>query len=252
MEIGLKQNQIKSSNSLNSSLDKLYNSAEKLSSGKRINKASDDPAGLVISEKLRSHIVAIEQELKQIDSRIDRLNTADGRLEQMNESLIRIRELAITAANDSGADSQSMAAINRAVEFERRYFNRLAEQVKTDFGGSACGDSNSAESSRNIGELGPMDATVEETIESIDRKLAEVNRARGEIGAEIKNHYESRREELLIELGNIGGARSAITDVDMAAEYMRFINQKIAVESQAVFLAQTKPSADIVIRLLGI
>ncbi len=253
METRLRPNLSINPDKSNANIDKLRKSAEKLASGKRINKASDDPAGLIISEKMRAHIAAIEQELKQIDNRINRLEIADERLHQMGESLIRIRELVITAANESTVDQQSLAAINQAIEYERRNFNRLAEEAAADNIESQNDDGGSADAPEKMAELAVSDATdATRAIETIDRKLIEVNRIRGEIGAEIKNKQQSRREELLLELGNLSSARSAIVDVDMAAEFAHWVNQKIVIESQLAFRAQTKPTANLVSRLLGV
>jgi len=253
VEIMLKPGRSASPNNINLGIDKLHKSAEKLASGRRINKASDDPAGLIISEKMRANITAIEQELKQIDGQINRLEIADEHFDRMGESLIRIRELVITAANESIVDRQSMAAINQAIENERRNFNRLVEEVAADDIQSPNGNCDADSRPEKMAELSLANAAeATKAIETIDRKLAEVNRIRGEIGAEIKNNRQSMREELLLKLGNLSSARSAIVDVDTAAEFNRFVNQKIMIESQLAFRAQTKPSADLVSRLLGV
>lgn len=88
-------------NRLNKNGKQLNTSIEKLSSGLRINQASDDSAGLAISEKMRGQIRGLEQAQRNIQDGISLIHTAEGGLEEITNSLQRIRELAIQAGNDT-------------------------------------------------------------------------------------------------------------------------------------------------------
>jgi len=86
---------------LDSSQKRLGDSIEKLSSGLRINKAGDDPAGLAISEKLRSQIRGVRRAALNAQDGISLLQTAEGALSEVHDMLHRMRELAVQAANDT-------------------------------------------------------------------------------------------------------------------------------------------------------
>ncbi|GAA4718455.1 flagellin [Brevibacillus fulvus] len=77
------------------------NAMEKLSSGLRINKAADDAAGLAISEKMRAQIRGLEQASRNIQDGISLIQTAESALGSIHDSLQRMRELAVQAANDT-------------------------------------------------------------------------------------------------------------------------------------------------------
>ena len=88
-------------NSLNSNNNKLQKTIKALSTGLRINSASDDAAGLAISEKMRSQISGLNAAIRNSQDGISFLQTAEGALEQINSMLQRMRELSVQAANDS-------------------------------------------------------------------------------------------------------------------------------------------------------
>lgn len=90
---------------LTSSNQTLNEAQERLSSGKRINTAADDAAGLAISEKLRQGLRGLQQAQRNAQDGISVLQTAEGGLESINDKLQRIRELAVQSANDSLTNS---------------------------------------------------------------------------------------------------------------------------------------------------
>lgn len=83
----------------------MQKSLEKLSSGYRINKASDDAAGLAISEKMRGQIKGLKQATRNAQDGISLIQTAEGALNETHSILQRMRELAVQSANDSNSDS---------------------------------------------------------------------------------------------------------------------------------------------------
>ncbi len=88
-------------NALGRTNNSLQNVIKQLSTGLRINSASDDAAGFAISEKMRSQISGLDTALRNSQDGISFLQTADGALEQTNSMLQRMRELAVQASNDS-------------------------------------------------------------------------------------------------------------------------------------------------------
>lgn len=111
----------------------LGGSLEKLSSGFRINRGADDPAGLLISEKLRGQITGLDQAVKNASDAISMVQTAEGALTEMNSMLNSIRGLAVHAANSGANDTASVAADQTAVQKAITSMQRIAET--TTFGG---------------------------------------------------------------------------------------------------------------------
>ena len=94
----------------------LSKTMEKLASGFRINRASDDAAGLQLSENLRSQIRGSKKALDNVQDGINLLNIVDGIYGQMTDNLQRMRELAVQAASTGSSDPASRAAAQAEVE----------------------------------------------------------------------------------------------------------------------------------------
>lgn len=91
----------------------LSGSMEKLSSGMRINRASDDPAGLVISEKMRAQLVGLNAAVKNSEKAVNMVSTAEAALDKVMSMLDKMRELAIDAAN-LGVNDNAMLTANQS------------------------------------------------------------------------------------------------------------------------------------------
>lgn len=110
----------------------LSKAMERLSSGYKINRASDDAAGLAISEKMRAQIRGLEQATRNSEDGISVVQTAEGALNEVHAMLQRMRELGVQAANDAYDDNDRSAMQNE--------INQLNEEVQrisdtTDFNG---------------------------------------------------------------------------------------------------------------------
>lgn len=105
---------------------------EKLSSGYRINRASDDPAGLVISEQFRAQIAGLNRAIQNSEGSINMIQTAEGSLNEINSLLVSMRELAIHAANEGFNDANQLAADQAEIENAIRTIDRIA--ANTQFG----------------------------------------------------------------------------------------------------------------------
>lgn len=84
-------------------------SMEKLSSGQRINSASDDAAGLAISEKMRGQIRGLDQATRNAQDGVSLIQTAEGALSETTDILQRMRELSVQASNDTATDDDRKA-----------------------------------------------------------------------------------------------------------------------------------------------
>lgn len=104
-------------------------SAEKLSTGYKINRASDDAAGLQISEKMRTQIRGLNQAQSNIQDGISLLQTADGGLSNVHDCLHRIRELCVQAANGTLSDTDR-AAIKKEIDEMASQIDSIANDTE--------------------------------------------------------------------------------------------------------------------------
>src|SRR5512137_1856945 len=110
----------------------LNQSMEKLSSGFRINRASDDPAGLVISEQFRAQIAGLNRAVQNSEGSINMIQTAEGALTEINSLLVKMRELAIHAANEGFNDTAQLAADQAEITNSIATIDRIS--ATTQFG----------------------------------------------------------------------------------------------------------------------
>ncbi|MCD4783771.1 MAG: hypothetical protein K8T10_08080 [Candidatus Eremiobacteraeota bacterium] len=101
-------------------------SVERLSSGLKINRAADDPAGLVISEKLRAQVEGLNQAIKNAQDGISLMQTAEGSLEEVTTVLRNMRNLALHAANTGASDSAAVLADQEQIEQAIATLDRIA------------------------------------------------------------------------------------------------------------------------------
>ncbi len=125
-------NALNSYNRLNFNVSSMKKSAEKLSSGYRINRAGDDAAGLAISEKMRSQIRGLNQAKRNSQDGISMIQTFEGALTETHSILQRMKELASESANGTYDDATDRAAIQ--LEFDQLN-NELDQIADTDFNG---------------------------------------------------------------------------------------------------------------------
>ncbi len=236
----------------NMSYNLMAKSMEKLSSGLKINWAADDPAGLVISEKMRSRIGSLNQEIKNIMGQINKYETASSSAMQMRGNLTELRSMAVAAGNGAVNDS----AIQVAYQAEA---NRLVEGYNNIAQTAAFGTQNlfdgSAGSLTTIPTLADVDFSSAESseaaIDTIDDEIARLDSTIAEIGATQKNDLESRRSNLMVESENLTAAESAIRDTDYAREYSSFLRNELLLKSFMSLMAHRNISGQSVLTLLG-
>jgi flagellin len=229
----------------------LLNSIEKLSSGQKINKASDDPAGLIISEKMRAKIGEIEQELKNIEYTDNKYSTAESTLGSLQNNLREMRNIAIAAANEGGNSDEVQNSLQQSLDNTAGGYNTMLESAT--FGTQKLLDGSQG-SVANVSSLQSPDVSTPEkaqqAIETIDAKIDEISSLRGEIGAKQKNELGARRNNLETELVNITAAESSIRDTDMAREYINYISQEIRLKAEIAMLAQGNQIPNLVLNFL--
>jgi flagellin len=123
---------INANRNLQQTTTQLSKSMQKLSSGFRINAASDDPAGLVISEQFRAQIAGLNRAVQNSEGSITMIQTAEGALTEINNLLISMRELAIHAANEGFNDIDQLKADQAEIDNSIATIDRIA--ATTQFG----------------------------------------------------------------------------------------------------------------------
>ena len=251
---------------LGSSNMRLGKSLEKLSSGFRINRAGDDAAGLVISQKLRAEIGGLKQAARNAQDGISYVQTAEGALSEVHNMLGRMRDLAVQAANDTN-DAAARTAIDAEMDALQAEITRIG--ADTTFAGAAVfgvtgglnlqvGSEGSAGGQINVATVAvpgtvAIDVTgateARATIELIDAEIAVISASRGTLGA-TQNRLESTINNLQVTTENLAASESRIRDTDMAAEMVTFTKNQILQQAGTAMLGQANAVPQSVLSLL--
>jgi len=224
---------------------------EKLSSGFRINSAADDPAGLVISEQMRSQVASISQQISSLEHAVNKTQTADGALSTMEDQLLEMREIAVAAVSGGYVDDSIRGAYEQTLNSTATAFNKVV--TDQSFGRQSLFDGSDG-SVANIDPLQNIDLSdpqrAEEAISAIDSKLTEIVKVHGEIGAVSKNEIASLRSNLESAHTNLVQSESAIRDTDFALEEARLVSLTLRATAGSSLLAQGSIASSTVLGLL--
>ncbi len=254
MGLGIKNNimAINLARNLNKTFFNLGKSMEKLSSGLKINSAADDPAGLVISEQMRTRIASLNQEIENVSYQINKYQTADSALLQERGKLTELRTLALAAANEGGIDDSARAAYQAEANNIVESYNMIRES--SEFGTQKLLDG-SESSVADVNELIPVDLSdteaAEAAINQIDDEISHLDAQISDVGATQKNSLESRLTNLRIESQNLVAAESQIRDVDYGREISNFMKNQMLLKANISLFAHTSISSASVLSLLS-
>jgi len=247
-------------------------SMERLSTGKRINSAKDDAAGLAISTSMTSQIRGMSQGMRNANDGISLAQTADGALSEVTNMLQRVRELAIQSASgtyqntDRTAMQQEVTALTEQIDdvLSQSEFNGntlfsttsgtdLTFDIQT---GANSGETVTLTSTAINGTL--IDATALDvstaatattTLDNVDNALDEVNATRASLGAG-QNRLESVVNNLTSTVTNLSDARSRIEDADYAVETTAMAKAQILSQASTAMIAQANQAQQNVMSLL--
>lgn len=245
----------------------LGKSLEKLSSGYRINRAADDAAGLVISQKLRAEITGLKTAVRNVQDGISVVQTAEGALTEVHSMLTRMRELAVQAANTGSNDATAVAAAQAEVDQLALEITHISD--KTTFAGlnlldgTYTGDFQVSANSGDIVSITITDSdatalgvnalnlstSAAAAITAIDAAIATVSGTRGDLGAK-QNRFESMINNLQVAVENLTASESRIRDADMAQEMITFTKNQILQQAGTAMLAQANQVPQSVLKLL--
>lgn len=255
----------------------LNKSIERLSSGLRINSASDDAAGMAVSEGLRAQTEGFKQATENANDAVSILSTAEGAMNSISDTLVRMRELAVQAANDS-LTSTERGYINTEFTQLATEITRISDVAEFNgiklMDGSAGAASNGAlvfqvgtRSTANdrIGiTLADIDATslsvnasavdtlanAQTAITSVDAAISTLATSRATLGATM-NQLTSAVDYLATTVENMSAANSQIRDTDVAAESANFTKAQVLMQAGTSMLSQANAVPNLALRLLG-
>jgi len=264
---------------------------EKLSSGLKINRAADDASGLAVSEKMRSQIRGLIQAEKNAENGISFIQTAEGYLQETQDVLQRIRELAVQSSNGIYTDEDRMyiqVEISQLVdEIDRiashAQFNGM-NMLTGRFANPQYGGQITASMWLHIGAnmdqreqvyigtmtsqgLGLKDATglphaakpvfTLSTPDGANMSIGLMDMALKKVNKQradlgaYQNRLEHATKGLLVGAENLQAAESIIRDTDMASEMVNFTKNSILVQSGTAMLAQANAKTQSVLQLLN-
>jgi flagellin len=254
----------------------LNRSITRLSSGLKINSAADDAAGIAVSEGLRAQIRGFDQAIENANDGIAILQTTEGSYNSISDLLIRMRELAVQAANDSLTNK------------ERGYLNTEFEDLTTEltrisavaeYNGEKLLDGTAGDGAGNlvfqIGTrntvndqipvaLKDQDATslgvdvlaidalanAQASITGIDTALDALATDRATLGSKI-NELNVTVDNLALTVENLSAANSQIRDADVSKESAEFTKYNVLMQSGVAMLSQANGVPQMALKLLG-
>ena len=257
----------------------LQSALERLSTGKRINSAKDDAAGLAIASKMTSEIRGMNAAIRNANDGISMAQTADGAMGEVTNILQRLRELAVQGANGtlSDEDKESLQVeVDQLVEQITDIADNVTFNGKKLFDGGSAGKTitlqTGAQASQTVDmtiaglavadlgdgtdSLSDIDFTLASgTVDAsgalavIDGALETVNQNRASLGA-IQSRLEVTVSNLSTTVTNMTEARSRIEDADFSAETTALAKQQILSQASTAMLAQANQTQQNVLSLI--
>jgi flagellin len=246
---------------------------EKLSTGLRINRASDDAAGLSVSESLRTQVRGLAVNKRNAMDGISMLNIAEGAMNEISDMLQRMRELAIQADNDTLTLTERNY-LNQEYQHLISEIDRTATAAQFNKMGLLDGTWNGSATAPSVLHVGPNNtaavdlisitidtvttgvtglnlqggaltgvtlalskAAISTALSSIDVAIDSVNSTRANLGAFV-NRLEHTLNNIENQHANMSAAESVIRDTDFAEETSAFSRHQIITQSATAMLAQ--------------
>jgi len=253
----------------------LQTAMERLSTGKRINSAKDDAAGLAIASTMTAEIRGMNQAVRNANDGISWAQTAEGALGEVTNMLQRIRELAVQSSSGTYSDTDRTNLDEEVSALKSQITNILAT---TEFNGtrifnsSASGTTYSAQAGSislqvgaNNGDTIDLDfdslsdlasgtevdtaSDAQTAIDNVDDMLEDVNTVRASLGA-AQSRLSSVVNNLTNNVNNLSDARSRIEDTDFSQETTNLAKSQILTQAATAMLAQANQSQQNVLSLL--
>lgn len=247
----------------------------KLASGQRITKASDDAAGLAISEKLKAEIRSSRQADRNANDGISMIQVAEGGLNETQNILTRLRELAIQSSSDTVGDTErgftNLEYQNLVQEMERisqvttyngiSLLNGEGKELEFQIGTKA--DEFQNRIKYDVGAINARTAELgieglevsskegaQSSLSVVDKAIEKVSGQRATLGA-LQNRMQSTSNNLQVTVENLSAANSRIRDVDYAEETAKQARNQILNSAGTSVLAQANTGGQQALKLIG-
>lgn len=264
---------IRAANASNAASKMLGTAMERLSSGKRLNSAKDDAAGLAIATSMTSQVKGMNQAIRNSNDGIALAQTAEGALGEVTNMLQRVRELAVQSSSGTYQDATDRAYMQTEVDELTAQIDQVI--TNTEFNGVVLFDAstaavtvqtgaNAADTvdltmadlttlSASGGAAGSYDvstaASANALLTTLDTEIESISSARSALGAG-QNRLESVVNNLTSNVTNLSDARSRIEDADYSAETTAMAKAQILSQASTAMIAQANQSQQNVLSLL--
>jgi len=252
---------------LGQSYDALATSVERLSSGLRINSASDDAAGMAVRELMRADIAVLQQGARNAQDGVSMLQTMEGAMQVQDNLLLRMKQLAEQAATGTYVKAQRVIMDS---EFDQLVAEIQRIATSTNFNGIKMLDNSATVSIHFGGASDKIDivgskmtkaklglsalsvatvASAASAITVLDSAINAKDTARAKFGYNI-NRLESTGQVLAIQAENLMAAESRISDVDVATEMATLTRNQVLSQAGTSMLAQANSIPQMALTLL--
>ena len=264
---------IRAANASNSAAKMLGTAMERLSTGKRLNSAKDDAAGLAIATSMTAQVKGMNQAIRNSNDGIALAQTAEGSLSEVTNMLQRVRELAVQSSSGTYQDATDRLYMQTEVDQLTSQIDQVITNTK--FNGVVLFDASTATVTVQAGanttdtvDLTMADltalaasggaaasydvstATAANTLlATLDTELDSISSARATLGAG-QNRLESVVSSLTNNATNLADARSRIEDADYSAETTAMAKAQILSQASTAMIAQANQSQQNVLSLL--
>ena len=270
-------NSIFAQRSLGKSQNNVAKSLQRLTTGRRINSAADDAAGLAISTKFTSQIRGLEQAQRNANDGISMLQTAEGAMEQMSDVMVRMKELAVQSSNGTLSNSER-SFLNTEFKALSGELDRIADSTKFNGRGLLNGSASSGITFQvginntaadkitvSISDIGTdklgggaklsaasvsTAAKSQTALGTIDTAISELANVRSKLGAS-QNRLNVTIDNIGSTIENMSASNSRIRDVDVAKESASLTKNQILVQAGVSILAQANQSPQVALSLIG-
>jgi flagellin len=253
---------------------RMHSVVQRLASGQRIVKSSDDPAGLAISDNLNAQVRSLGQAIRNAQDGVSLVQVYEGGTNEISNMLIRMRELAMQSSTDTVSDVERKMIDNEVQQIKQeidrialstKYSNRnllSGDEVKLEFQVGA-GNNDAADritfdpgrtdlttSGIEIGSLTTADRdSAREALDSVDSALSMVNDIRSRVGS-VQARLNSTQIAQSIFQENLSAARSRIRDADIAQESANLARETILRQAGVAVLGQANQTPYLALNLL--
>jgi flagellin len=256
---------------------------ERLSSGLRINSAADDAAGYAISEGLTSQVNGLDQASRNANDAVSMVQTASGSLNNVQNMLQRVRELAVQYNNGSNSSSDKTAIQNEVDQLTNEMdrertastFNgtnllngtagtggTVTFQVGANNGDSLSAKFSDIEGSSGLGIAGftwanagsstahVFDLSQAGALTSLDTAISNISTFAATLGA-VQNRLQYTSDSISSTEQNLSASNSQIKDVNMAQEMTTLTQDQILAQAGTSMLAQANQQPQLILKLIG-